>query len=72
MKRREATRYMVSVAEEHHDGCNVNLTRLAEDCADHFGCNHEGGPLDDETHEIWEWAIDAADQYERLRETEDD
>jgi hypothetical protein len=68
MKRREAIKFMVSIADEYDDGAEVSCTGLAEACADHFGCNHEGGPLDDETHEIWDWAVDAAEEYERLRD----
>ncbi len=40
-------------------GCNeFNMTKLAEFCADHFDMNDENGPLDDESHWIWEVAQD--------------
>jgi hypothetical protein len=63
MTKREAIDFMVSIAEEFDDGASVNLTRLAEECAAAFDCNHEGGPLDDPTHEIWDWAVIAAERY---------
>lgn len=68
MTKRQAIRYMLAVAADHFDGHSVNLTRLAEDCADRFGLNYEGGPLDDETHPLWEWAMDVAAEYERSRD----
>lgn len=37
----------------------VNLTRLAEECA--FVLNHPDW-LDDETHPVWDWAIEAAEE----------
>ena len=65
MTRRQAINFMISIAENHDDGISVNLTRLAEECAVEFHCADEGGPLDDPAHEIWEWAVDAADHYDR-------
>ena len=61
---------MISIAEEYDDRISINLTRLAEECALEFDCADEGGPLDDPAHEIWNWAVDAADHYDRyLRST---
>ncbi len=34
-------------------------TELAEDAADEFGAKDKGGPLDDDTHWIWDLAQDA-------------
>ena len=45
-------------AEEYREGCNINLTALAEACADHFGQADEDGPLDDPGHWIWECAAE--------------
>jgi hypothetical protein len=42
---------------EKHTG-DVNLTALAEACADHFGQADEDGPLDDPRHWIWECAAE--------------
>lgn len=39
----------------------VNLTGLAEGAAREFDLDHEDGPLDDETHWIWDLAIEAAE-----------
>lgn len=36
----------------------VDITRMAEECAAYYDQNHEGGPLDDETHWIWELAAE--------------
>lgn len=46
--------------EEHRDGRTgiVNLTSLAEACADHYGQADEDGPLDDPGHWIWECAAE--------------
>ena len=35
----------------------VNCTSIAEACAHEFGENEEGGPLDDDSHWIWELAL---------------
>ena len=48
--------YMKSVRDEHIDHGEVNWTFLAEDAANHFDMADEGGPLDDETHWIWDLA----------------
>lgn len=37
----------------------INSTELAEACADVFDVKDEGGPLDDETHWIWDEAAKA-------------
>ena len=34
----------------------VNYTTLAEECCNHFDVADEGGPLDDDTHWVWELA----------------
>jgi len=52
-----AKHWMLLHAEEHADRSgSINATSLAESCADHFGVNDEGGPLDHETHWIWDLA----------------
>jgi hypothetical protein len=56
-----ALAWMVQRAEDHRDGCGeVNLTSLAEACADAFDDAEEGGPLDDPDHWIWDLALEAA------------
>ncbi len=65
MTKRGAINFMVSIAGEFDDGAEVSCTGLAEACAAEFDCADEGGPLDDETHPIWDWAVDAADCYDR-------
>lgn len=51
----KAMTWMRRHREEHVDPKTgeVNLTTLAEACTADFGVNHEGGPLDEETHWIW-------------------
>ncbi|MBK7823300.1 MAG: hypothetical protein IPJ61_20150 [Tessaracoccus sp.] len=46
--------------EEHRDARTaiVNLTSLAEACANHYGQADEDGPLDDPGHWIWECAVE--------------
>jgi hypothetical protein len=50
--------WMRNKAYQYEDGQTgeVNLTALAEAAADAFGQNGLDGPLDDETHWIWEAA----------------
>ncbi len=67
MRKRQAINFMISIAADHDDGAEVSCTRLAEACTVEFDCADEGGPLDDETHPIWDWAIEATDRY--LRES---
>jgi hypothetical protein len=43
----------------------INSTHLAEACAHHFDADHW---LDDETHEVWELAIDVANEWEANRD----
>ncbi len=62
--KRAAVKWMVAAIAE--DGGTfveygeAQLTKLAEACADAFGANDIGGPLDDETHWIWDAPIEAA------------
>ncbi|MCP4592004.1 MAG: hypothetical protein GY842_14815 [bacterium] len=63
MRRNAAINYMLTIAEDHYDGIDVNLTRLAEECAAHFGEDEIGGPLDDPDHPVWDWAIIAAERF---------
>jgi hypothetical protein len=42
-----------------HVGEYETSTELAEAAAEEFDLNHEGGPLDDEHHWIWERALEA-------------
>lgn len=46
----------------------VNATALAEGAASEFGNDEIGGPLDDETHWVWEFALKAAEAEEKNRE----
>ena len=59
---------MLKVAEEHIDHLTgeINTTGLAEDAAWHF--DHDDW-LDDETHDVWDAAIEVAwsERYEYLR-----
>lgn len=48
-------------ADVHHTG-EVDMTMLAEAAAEHFDQKDEGGPLDDESHWIWELALQVADE----------
>jgi hypothetical protein len=56
--RRAVSRWMGANAIEHIDPRTgeLNMTSLAEAAAEAFGQNEPGGPLDDETHFIWELA----------------
>lgn len=45
---------------EFVDCGEAQLTKLAEACADAFEANDLDGPLDDETHWIWDAPIEAA------------
>lgn len=47
-------RWMRAHADEYE-----SATELAEACADAFDVADEGGPLDDETHWIWDLALEA-------------
>jgi len=40
----------------------LNMTDLAEAIADHFNVNHLNGPLDDETHWIWDVSLEVAEE----------
>ena len=46
--------------EEYRDGRTgeINLTTMCEDAATEFGMNEEGGPLDDDTHWIWDVSVE--------------
>lgn len=54
--------YMVSIVEDHRDPITgeINATGLAEDAAAAFDANDLDGPLDDETHWIWDVALEVA------------
>ncbi len=63
-------RYMRLVTSEHVDRCNeVNTTSLAEAAADNFDMADEDGPLDDETHWIWDLSFQVSQEYEQLKES---
>jgi hypothetical protein len=52
----------------HIDECGeVELTSLAEACADAFDQAHEGGPLDDEGHWVWAVALEVHDEHAATR-----
>ena len=42
----------------------VSCTQLAEACCQHFDTNHEGGPLDDPDHWVWDLAAQVATDWE--------
>ena len=57
--RSAAEAWMLMWRDEHadpHTG-EVDCTALAEACAGAFDVADEGGPLDDETHWIWDIAV---------------
>lgn len=55
---RNVRTWMRAYAADYRDPATgeVNATALAESCADAFGVKDVGGPLDDETHWIWDLA----------------
>lgn len=55
--------WMQKNRSEHEDRRTgeVNATSLAEAAAMEFSLNETGGPLDDETHWIWEEAASVAE-----------
>ena len=59
--RTTALRWCRSHKGEHRDSTTGELdyTGLAEACAEAFGVNGVGGPLDNELHWIWEVAVEA-------------
>lgn len=66
----QARSWMRRNVTDHIDECGeVNCTLLAENCCDAFDCKDEGGPLDDETHFVWEVAAETKDWYEKLDDT---
>ncbi len=52
-------KYMRLVVNDYKDRSTneVDMTSLTESTADCFNKNHENGPLDNETHWIWECAL---------------
>lgn len=63
MNKIEARKFMKSIAVECSDGIDVNMTMLAELCAQHFDQDHLNGPLDDESHWIWDLALRTAEEF---------
>ncbi len=59
--RQQVKRWMQEHAHEHYDCDCVGTTKLAEACADEF---EHWEWLDDETHWIWEVAVEVADWFE--------
>lgn len=59
-----ARRWMGAHVDEHRDPRTgeLNLTSVVEACAAAFGVNGVGGPLDDETHWIWEAPLALTDE----------
>lgn len=55
---RNARRWMRAYCADYRDPKTdeINHTALAEACADAFSVASPGGPLDDDTHWIWEEA----------------
>lgn len=58
--RETAATWMLANHVAHRDPRTneVNLTSLAEACAEAFDVADEGGPLDDPDHWIWEVAVE--------------
>ena len=63
-----ARAWMLAHIEEHRDPktSELDMTSIAEACAAAFGEDDEGGPLDDETHWIWDLAFEAHREAEQL------
>ena len=61
-------RWMAQHAAEHIDPKTgeCNSTALAEAAARHFNVDEIGGPLEDETHWIWDAALSASTSAERV------
>jgi hypothetical protein len=61
----KARSYMLIVMDQHRDPKTneINATSLAEDTASHFSVDYAGGPLDDETHWIWDLAATISERY---------
>lgn len=57
----EVRRWMRVNLDDHRDRITgeVNLTSLAEAAAGAWDQDHEGGPLDDPDHWVWELAAEA-------------
>jgi len=64
--RQHVKRYMISVAKNHLDNGRLNFTSLAEAAAHQF--NHDEW-LDDETHWVWDLAVDVGDKLGISEET---
>jgi hypothetical protein len=47
-------------AHTFFNGCDVNTTELAEHCAAEFDRDEW---LDDSTHPLWEWAVEAEQEF---------
>lgn len=60
--REAAEKWMLENHVAHRDPrtLEVNLTSLAEECAEAFDVADEGGLLDDPDHWIWEVAVEVA------------
>lgn len=68
--REAAERWMLNAVNDglHMEHGEVNMTSLAEGCADHFDvADEEGSPLDDPDHWIWEVALAIHDRNEEAR-----
>lgn len=63
-KTKQVMRRLVANHFDHVTG-EVNCTALAEETADELNVNHVGGPLDDETHPIWIWAVQVGQAHEQ-------
>jgi hypothetical protein len=52
-------KWMTRNEEDYRDHMtgDINLTALTEAAADFFDVNHINGPLDDDTHWIWDIAV---------------
>lgn len=57
-------KFMRMNVQDYIEFGEVNCTKLAEGAGDEFDFDHEGGPLDDESHEVWELALKVAEEYD--------
>ncbi len=58
-----ATKVAWKLAPEAVEWGDINFTRLAELVCAEFDVDHIGGPLDDETHWIWDVAAEVGGRY---------
>lgn len=55
--------FMRSISPDVFDGCDLNMTILAEQAAYNYEMDYEGGPLDDPDHWIWDAALFVFEEF---------